>query len=84
MKILVGNLATETRELDLLKAFQMYGSVEHVNIAKTTLDGQSRGFGFVDVGVDTEARDAIAHLNGATIHGRRLRVSEARRKAHLN
>lgn len=84
MKIFVGNLATETGEHDLLKAFQLFGSVEHVNIAKTTPDGQSRGFGFVDVGIDTEARDAIAGLNGSTIHGRKLRVSEAHRKAHLN
>ena len=84
MKIFVGNLAVETGEQDLLKAFQVFGSVDHVNIAKTTPDGQSRGFGFVDVAVDTEARDAIAGLNGSTINGRIVRVSEARRKAHAD
>jgi len=84
MKIFVGNLAVETGEQDLLSAFQVFGKVEHVNIAKSASDGHSRGFGFVDVTVETEARDAIAGLNGSTIHGRVLRVSEARRKAHLD
>lgn len=82
MKIFVGNLSVDTGEQDLLTAFQVFGTVGHVNIAKTNLDGLSRGFGFVDVAADTEARDAIAGLNGATMNGRILRVSEAHRKAH--
>jgi RNA recognition motif-containing protein len=84
MKIFVGNLSVETGEQDLMKAFQVFGKIEHVNIAKSTPDGQSRGFGFVDVSIDTDARDAIAGLNGSTIHGRILRVSEAHRKAHID
>ncbi len=83
MKIFVGNLAGETGEQDLRTAFQVFGKVGHVNIAKTNLDGQSRGFGFVDVAADSEARDAIAGLNGSTMHGRVLRVTEAHRKVHV-
>lgn len=84
MKIFVGNLSVETGEQDLLNAFQVFGTVEHVNIAKAASDGQSRGFGFVDVAIATEARDAIAGLNGSTINGQIVRVSEARRKAHID
>jgi RNA recognition motif-containing protein len=82
MKIFVGNLAVETGEQDLMTAFQVFGKVDHVNIAKTARDGLSRGFGFVDVAVDTEGLDAIAGLNGTSIHGRALRVRKARRAAH--
>ncbi len=81
MKIFVGNLATETVEQDLLNAFQAFGDIGHVNIAKTALDGQSRGFGFVDVALDREAQAAITGLNGSSLHGQTLRVSEARRKS---
>ena len=84
MKIFVGNLAAETGEQDLLRVFQVFGKVDHVNIAKTTQDGLSRGFGFVDVAVDTEGLDAIAGLNGTTIHGSELRVSKARRRTLSN
>ncbi len=80
MKILVGNLASETAEHDLLKAFEEFGNVERVNIARTSSDGLSRGFGFVDIALDSEAKTAIANMNGATMHGRRLRVGEARRR----
>ncbi len=80
MKIFVGNLATETGEQDLLHAFQSFCQVDRVNIARTMSDGLSRGFGFVDVAVDSEARAAIAKLNGFTIHGQKLRVSEAHRR----
>jgi RNA recognition motif-containing protein len=80
MKIFVGNLAAETVEQDLMSAFQVFGNVEHVNIAKTNADGHSRGFGFVDVMADGEARAAIVGLNGTNLHGQVLRVSEAHRK----
>jgi RNA recognition motif-containing protein len=80
MKIFVGNLATETIEQDLRLAFQVFGDVEHVNIAKTMANGHSRGFGFVDVPMDKEAQAAIDGLNGTAMHGQKLRVSEAHRK----
>lgn len=80
MKIFVGNLATKTVEQDLLHAFQVFGDIGHVNIAKTTSNGQSRGFGYVDVPLENEGQAAIIGLNGASLHGQRLRVSEAHRK----
>ena len=80
MKIFVGNLATETVEKDLMSVFQEYGDIAHVNIAKTMASGKSRGFGFVDVAREKEGREAIVHLNGTSLHGQKIRVSQAHRK----
>ena len=80
MKVFVGNLALEAAEQDLLKVFQPFGQVELVNIAKTSGDGLSRGFGFVDLASDVSGHAAIAGLNGTAMFGRRMKVSEARRK----
>jgi len=80
MKILVGNLASETGETDLLEAFERFSRVDRVNIARTWSDGVSRGFAFVDIALDSEAKAAIANMNGATLHGRKLRVGKARRR----
>ncbi len=80
MKIFVGNLASETVEQDLLLAFQKFGDIGHVNIAKTTSDGSSRGFGYVDVALDVEGQAAIVGLNGVSLHGQKLRVNKAHRK----
>jgi RNA recognition motif-containing protein len=80
VKVFVGNLALETAEQDLLKAFQRFGQVDLVNIAKHSEDGASRGFGFVDLTTDVSGHAAIAGLNGTPLFGKRLKVSEARRK----
>lgn len=80
MKIFVGNLASRTDEQDLMQVFKEFGEVDHVNIAKTSPDQTSRGFGFVDMAADHEARAAILGLNGAELHGQSLRVSEAQRR----
>ncbi|HWR82841.1 MAG TPA: hypothetical protein VN285_06040 [Candidatus Deferrimicrobium sp.] len=81
MKIYVGNLASRTAEQDVLHAFEKFGQVQHVNIAKSSLDQSSRGFGFVDMAIDNEGKAAIADLNGASLHGQTLRVSQAQQRA---
>jgi RNA recognition motif-containing protein len=80
MKIFVGNLAPKTVEDDLLHAFQVFGDVKMVNIAKTLADGLSREFGFVDMDTELEGHAAIAGLNGTTLHAHRLRVSPAKKR----
>ena len=84
MNIYVGNLPFSYTSADLEKLFSKHGTVTSAQVVTDRTTGRSRGFGFVDVAVDTDARDAIAGLNGSTIHGRILRVSEARRKAHID
>lgn len=82
MKIYVGNLARETVEEDLQRAFQVFGQVEHVNIARITRDGSSREFGFVDIVEEDEGRAAIAGMHGAELHGHKLQVVQAHKKVN--
>jgi RNA recognition motif-containing protein len=76
--IYVGNLSFQTTEQDLEAAFAAYGHVENVNIIRDRDTGQSRGFAFVEMGVDTDAEGAIRGLNGTELDGRSLKVVEAR------
>lgn len=78
MNIYVGNLAYGTTEEDLRTAFAAYGQVASVAVIKDKMTGQSRGFGFVEMPVKSEAIAAIAALNNKEMHGRALRVNEAR------
>jgi len=78
LKIYVGNLSFETREDDLTREFSVYGEVASSNVVSDRDTGRSRGFGFVDMPSDTEAKAAIAGLNGKDIMGRTLTVNESR------
>jgi len=60
--------------------FEAYGSVESVSLITDRDTGQARGFGFVEMGDNTEADRAIAELNGRELDGRALNVNEARPK----
>ena len=63
MNIYAGNLSQEVTEDDLKTAFEVYGKVETVNIIKDKDTGRPKGFGFVEMPDDTEARSAIVGLN---------------------
>ena len=78
MNIYVGNLPYDTGEADLEAAFSAYGSVTQARIVSDRETGRSRGFGFVEMASDDEARAAIEALNGTTMGGRTLVVNEAR------
>ncbi|MBN1507224.1 MAG: RNA-binding protein [Sedimentisphaerales bacterium] len=78
MKIYVGNLSFETTDDDLSREFAVYGEVASSNVVNDRDTGRSRGFGFVDMPSDTEAKAAIAGLNGKDIMGRTLTVNESR------
>jgi RNA recognition motif-containing protein len=80
MKIHVDNLTIDTVEDDIVKAFGAFGDVEKVNIARSSTDGSSRGFGFVDVTLEADGRAMITGMNGTSLHGQMLKVSQARRK----
>lgn len=80
MKIHVDNLTIDTVEEDVLKAFGAFGDVDKVNIARSSTDGSSRGFGFVDVALEADGRAMIEGMHGSTLHGQTLKVSQARRK----
>jgi RNA recognition motif-containing protein len=78
MNIYVGNLSFQTSEDDLRRAFEAYGQVSSASIIKDKYSGESRGFGFVEMGTDSEAASAIEALNGTDLGGRAIVVNEAR------
>ena len=78
MNIFVGNLSREASEDDLKQAFQAFGEVATASIIMDKFTRESKGFGFVEMPVKTEAEAAIAGLNGKELKGRALTVNEAR------
>ncbi len=78
MNIFVGNISFSTTEEDLQQLFEQYGAVENVSLIMDRYTGRSRGFGFVEMSNDNEARSAITKLNGTELHDRALTVNEAR------
>jgi len=79
--IFVGKLDLGTTEDELRTAFTVYGAVQAVNIIKDRDTGRPRGFAFVEMDSDKEANEALLGLNGSTLGGATLTVSEARPKA---
>ena len=80
-KLYVGNLPYEVGETELQELFTKAGSVDSVTVMRDQMTGRARGFGFVEMGTDEEAQNAITQLNGSQIGGRSLTVNEARPKA---
>ena len=77
-KIYVGGLPYSVSEQDLSEMFAPYGTVESARIITDKITGQSRGFGFVEMSSEGEARNAISALNSTQMNGRTLIVNEAR------
>ena len=80
MNLYVSNLAYTLTDEELLSEFAAYGTVAHARVVKDRETGRSRGFGFVDMPNDDEARAAMEGLNNAAVAGRPLKVVEARPK----
>lgn len=78
MKIYVGNLSYEATDEDLRSAFEPFGQVDSATVIKDKYSGRSKGFGFVEMGSQSEAQAAIDGLNGKDLKGRALNVNEAR------
>lgn len=80
MKLYVGNLSRDVTEDDLREAFQAFGKVAEVNVIKDRFNGVSKGFGFVEMPEQDEAKKAIEGLHMKEINGRSMDVNEARPK----
>ena len=78
MNIYIGNLSQSVTEDDLKEAFEAYGQLASVNVIKDKFNGESRGFGFVEMPSQDEAQAAIDGLNGKDLKGQDLKVNEAR------
>ncbi len=77
MNIFVAKLNYDTRESDLQYAFEEFGAVDSAKIIMDRETGRSKGFGFVEMPNDDEARAAIDALNDQELDGRTIVVKEA-------
>ena len=77
-KLYVGNLSYETTEEELQELFAQAGSVTSVALPTDRETGRPRGFGFVEMSSEEEARKAITMFNGQTLRDRQLKVNESR------
>jgi cold-inducible RNA-binding protein len=79
-KLYVGNLPYSYTKDDLTNMFSKFGTVQDAHVITDRESGRSRGFGFVEMGSDSEAQAAIDGLKGTQIDNRDLVVNVARPK----
>lgn len=77
-KLYVGNLAFSVTDDELMQAFTSFGNIASARVVMDRMTGRSKGFGFVEMEDDGQADEAINKMNGQTIGGRPVRVSEAK------
>jgi len=80
-RLFVGNLSYETTEMSLRELFGQAGSVAEAKIVLDRETGRPRGFGFVEMSSDGEARTAIDQFNTRELDGRAISVSEAQERS---
>ncbi len=77
-KLYVGNISYQVTEEDIKELFSKIGEVESVKIITDAYTGQSKGFGFIEMISEEDAKKAMENLNGTTFMERPLSVAEAR------
>ncbi len=77
-KLFVGSLSWDTTDNSLKDFFSQAGTVNSAQVIMDKYTGKSRGFGFVEMSTDEEAKKAIETLNGQTLDGRAIVVNEAK------
>lgn len=77
-KLYCGNLSYGVTAADLEELFSQYGTVDRAQVISDRETGRSKGFGFVEMGSDSEAQAAIDGLNDREFNGRKMAVNEAR------
>ena len=77
-KLYIGNLPFNVTSQELTELFSQAGEVVSANIITDRFSGQSRGFGFVEMGSEEAAQAAIGQFNDYQMKGRSLKVNEAK------
>jgi len=77
MKLLIRNLAKSTTEKDIRDMFESYGVVQSCDLVLDRETGKSKGFGFVEMPKQGDAKAAMKHLNGVDVDGNKIRVKKA-------
>lgn len=80
MNIYLGNLDYHATESQITELFAQYGEVAAVKIIVDKFTNRSKGFAFVEMTNDAEAKQAIENLNGYNLNNRQITVNEARPK----
>jgi RNA recognition motif-containing protein len=80
LRIYVGSLSYQTTEQELADLFGQVGQVVSATVITDRDSGRSKGFGFVEMSNDDEARKAIDQLNGTILGSRQIIVNEARER----
>jgi len=77
MKLLIRNLSRNMTEAELKALFETHGMVQSCNLVMDKVTGQSKGFGFVEMPKQGEAKAAMQGLNGKDVDGSKIRVKKA-------
>lgn len=77
-KLYVGNISFQATEDDLRELFAKSGEVESVKMITDQFTGKPKGFGFVEMATEEDAKNAITALNGSTFMDRAMTVAEAK------
>jgi len=78
MNIYVGNLSYKVEENELRQIFEEYGEVASVKIITDKYSGRSKGFAFIEMNDEKQAKKAIEELNQKEVDGRQIIVNVAR------
>ena len=81
MNMYVSNLSFHTADDELKALFEQFGAVSSAKVINDRETGRSRGFGFVEMASDEEAKEAIKGLNNKEVEGRAMSVSVAKEKS---
>ncbi|MDD2646554.1 MAG: RNA-binding protein [Patescibacteria group bacterium] len=77
-KLYVGGIPYSTTDDGLKDTFSRAGKVESATVVMDRMTGRSRGFAFVEMSTDEEAKAAVEMFNGKDFEGRTITVNEAR------
>jgi len=80
VKLLIRNIARITTEEELLSLFEAFGTIQSCNLVLDKETGQSKGFGFVEIPNQGDAKAAMKGINGKEIAGNKLRVKKTEQK----
>lgn len=82
-RLYVGSLPYAVSSTQLKDIFSEMGTVTWASVITDRITGQSKGFGFVEMSTEGEAKEAMEKLHGYSLSGRRLIVNEARPRAEV-
>lgn len=76
----VGNLPYSVNDQSLASHFAQAGTVVSATVISDKFSGRSKGFGFVEMSTEEEAKKAIEMFDGQELDGRTIKVNEAKPK----